>query len=131
AGARRGAGAVRPVPLHALEAQRDRTDHRGHAAPGGRRRSRRRAAAQPGRCGARRHRPAARRPGARPTAEPRRRSRPMTASLLTGRRVLLLGDALAALADGPLHGAVVEAAGPERLADLRTDACDLVVVDAD
>jgi pilus assembly protein CpaE len=55
----------------------------------------------------------------------------MTASLLTGRRVLALGEKLAALAHGPLFGAVVEAAGLDRLAVVRADACDLIVVDAD
>jgi pilus assembly protein CpaE len=55
----------------------------------------------------------------------------MSSSLLTGRRVLALGDALKGLADGPLAGAIIETAALERLAAARSDQCDLVIVDAD
>ncbi|MDB5466410.1 MAG: cpaE, partial [Phenylobacterium sp.] len=53
-----------------------------------------------------------------------------SSSLLTGRRVLALGEALKALAEGPLFGAVVETAALERLTTARSTECDLVVVDA-
>ncbi|WP_165842779.1 AAA family ATPase [Phenylobacterium deserti] len=54
----------------------------------------------------------------------------MTSSM-SGRRIIAVGPALAALVQGPLAGAFVEAAGLERLAGVRAGDCDLVVVDAD
>lgn len=52
-------------------------------------------------------------------------------SPLTGRRVLILGPALAALANGPLAGAVLEQAGLERLIGVSTKDAELVLIDAD
>jgi pilus assembly protein CpaE len=52
-------------------------------------------------------------------------------NLLRGRRILALGAKLAAYADGPLAGAIVEQAGVAQLDGLPAGACDLVLVDAD
>ncbi|MBS0331348.1 MAG: hypothetical protein JSS35_01145 [Proteobacteria bacterium] len=52
-------------------------------------------------------------------------------SALTGRRVLILGPALAALASGPLAGAVLEQAGLERLIGISARDADLILIDAD
>jgi pilus assembly protein CpaE len=53
------------------------------------------------------------------------------ASPLTGRRVLLVGPALAGAIGEPLKGAATEAAAIERLSDAKAGLYDLVVVDAD
>ncbi|HEY3951219.1 hypothetical protein [Phenylobacterium sp.] len=52
-------------------------------------------------------------------------------SLLTGRRVLVVGPAFAALAQGPLAGAVLEQAGLERLIGIGRGDADLILIDAD
>lgn len=51
--------------------------------------------------------------------------------LLAGRRVILLGPALAVLAAGPLAGATLEQAGLERLIGIGARDADLIVIDAD
>jgi pilus assembly protein CpaE len=48
-----------------------------------------------------------------------------------GRRVLILGDALEALAKGPLKGARLEAGGLERLIGVGSVDAELIVIDAD
>jgi pilus assembly protein CpaE len=53
------------------------------------------------------------------------------ASPLAGRRVLLVGPALAAAVGEPLRGAATETATIERLSDAKAGVYDLVVVDAD
>ncbi|THD77107.1 MAG: hypothetical protein E7812_14215 [Phenylobacterium sp.] len=59
-------------------------------------------------------------------------SKPAAAAVsLAGRRILALGPALAELADGPLAGAELTAAGVEALDGLTRGACDLVLIDAD
>ena len=55
----------------------------------------------------------------------------MTASPLSGRRVLLVGPKLAATVAGPLKGAATEDAVIDRLAQAVAGAYDLVLVDAD
>lgn len=55
----------------------------------------------------------------------------MTHWSLLGRRVLTIGPSLAGLARGPLFGAAIETAGVERLMDVRPEATDLVLIDAD
>jgi pilus assembly protein CpaE len=55
----------------------------------------------------------------------------MTASPLSGRRVLLVGPSLSAAAAAPLKGAATETAGIERLPQAVAGAYDLVLVDAD
>ncbi|HSV02907.1 MAG TPA: AAA family ATPase [Phenylobacterium sp.] len=51
---------------------------------------------------------------------------------LTGRRVLALGAAVAALAEeGPLAGAEVSSVGVDALEDVSLATCDLVLIDAD
>ena len=52
-------------------------------------------------------------------------------SSLTGRKVLIVGPALAALADGPLAGAVLEPAGLERLIGIGAADAALIMIDAD
>jgi pilus assembly protein CpaE len=58
-------------------------------------------------------------------------STPSSPSSLTGRKVLILGPALAALADGPLAGAVLEPAGLERLIGIAAADAALIVIDAE
>lgn len=58
-------------------------------------------------------------------------STPSSPSSLTGRKVLILGPALAALADGPLAGAVLEPAGLERLIGIGAADAALIVIDAE
>jgi len=48
-----------------------------------------------------------------------------------GRRVLILGDALQALAKGPLKGARLEVGGLERLIGVGVSDAELIVIDAD
>jgi pilus assembly protein CpaE len=55
----------------------------------------------------------------------------MTASPLSGRRVLLVGPNLSAVVGAPLKGAATETATIERLAQAVAGAYDLVLVDAD
>ncbi|HEY9219817.1 MAG TPA: AAA family ATPase [Phenylobacterium sp.] len=55
----------------------------------------------------------------------------MSTSALTGRRILAIGGGLAALAEGPLFGALVESAGFERLRSVGPETCDIVLIDAD
>lgn len=55
----------------------------------------------------------------------------MTHWSLLGRRVLAVGPSLAPLARGPLFGAALETAGLERLAEARSTAVDLALVDVD
>ncbi|MET0295103.1 MAG: AAA family ATPase [Phenylobacterium sp.] len=50
---------------------------------------------------------------------------------LNGRRILAIGSDLGPLAAGPLSGAVVESAGPERLRTIAPGTTDLVLIDAD
>lgn len=57
-------------------------------------------------------------------------ARPSAASL-KGRRILALGAAVAALADGPLAGAEVTSAGVDALDGVSVADCDLVLIDAD
>ncbi len=56
---------------------------------------------------------------------------PPPKTLLTGRRVLTIGPALSVMANGPLAGAVLEAAGPEKLIGVSTADADLIIIDAD
>ena len=55
----------------------------------------------------------------------------MTHWSLLGRRVLAIGPDLVALSRGPLFGAALEQAPVERLADVRADSADLILIDAD
>jgi pilus assembly protein CpaE len=55
----------------------------------------------------------------------------MSASPLSGRRILALGEALQTLAGDPLKGAAVEVAALDKLSQARRGHYDLVVVDAD
>src|SRR6185503_14137952 len=55
----------------------------------------------------------------------------MSTQLLHGRRVLALGDALQALAQGPLEGARLELGGLDRLLDVGEADADLILIDAD
>lgn len=55
----------------------------------------------------------------------------MTHWSLLGRRVLAIGPSLGVLARGPLFGAALEMGGLERLAEIRTGATDLILIDAD
>jgi pilus assembly protein CpaE len=55
----------------------------------------------------------------------------MTHWSLLGRRILTIGPSLGGLARGPLFGAAIEAAGVERLIDVRSESVDLVLIDAD
>lgn len=54
-----------------------------------------------------------------------------SSEVLRGRRILALGANLAALTDGPLAGAIVEAGSIDQLGGLAPGATDLVVIDAD
>ncbi|HEX3366848.1 AAA family ATPase [Phenylobacterium sp.] len=55
----------------------------------------------------------------------------MSPQSLSGKRVLTVGPALAALATGPLSGAHIEAAGLERLIGISAADTDLILIDAD
>ena len=52
-------------------------------------------------------------------------------SLIQGRRILVLGASLRALADGPLAGAALEMGSADQLESLSPGAYDLVLIDAD
>ena len=58
-------------------------------------------------------------------------STPSSMSALTGRKVLMMGPALAVLSQGPLAGAVLEQAGLERLIGIGGGDADLILIDAD
>jgi len=55
----------------------------------------------------------------------------MTNWSLLGRRVLAVGGDFADLARGPLFGAPLELAGPERLAEAGPESAELILIDAD
>jgi pilus assembly protein CpaE len=59
------------------------------------------------------------------------KSAPASPASLAGRRILALGESLAALAEGPLADAEVTAGSVEALGALTPGGCDLVVIDAD
>ena len=58
-------------------------------------------------------------------------SQPFPVQALAGLRVLALGQALSALAGGPLAGAHLEVGGLERLTALGFTDADLIIIDAD
>ncbi|HEV2530375.1 AAA family ATPase [Phenylobacterium sp.] len=55
----------------------------------------------------------------------------LSAAGLQGRRVLAIGESLAALTDGPLAGAQVASGAIAQLEGLKLADCDLVLIDAD
>ncbi len=61
----------------------------------------------------------------------RTKSAPPSASLIQGRRMLVLGASLRAMADGPLAGAALEMGSVGQLETLSPGAYDLILIDAD